>query len=151
MKFLKIYKTTYLAAIVANALWTTIELGHVRSNLDAHVIAAVFFVGNVVAWVGYQRGKPWGLELEQILSGGRMLMVLAGSTVFAADLVAWLSPIGWIFWYKLMSRTIPAHLGLYWCVCAVLLGMEGLYMYLLVHVPEERSAAVSPPSLSMNR
>ena len=130
--YTSLYKALYLIAILVNSIWVSMEFGHINENISFYVIAALTLSLNLIAWRAYRRGKLWGAELEEILSGGRILTILFASTVFGASLVAWLSPVGWILWYKLMFNAIPSDLPLYWLGCAILLVAEAFYMYCVV-------------------
>ena len=131
-KYVVSYKTLYMSAIVLNSVWMNIGLGRIAQNLSLLFIALTVFLVNWLAWRGYRLRLAWGIELEAILSGGRILTILLASTIVAADLVAWLSPVGWILWYKLMISTWPSRLFLYWSGCAGLLMAESVYMYSII-------------------
>ncbi len=126
--YVKIYKVIYLGLILANIALLMIDVGLTYGLLQIYFIDIAVFGINLAAWLGYKRDKPWALELEQILSLGRMLMVGLASTIFLADIVALFSPVGWILWYKVMFRVIDEmHRVWYWGGCAVLLVLESLY------------------------
>jgi|HubBroStandDraft_1064217.scaffolds.fasta_scaffold55297_2 hypothetical protein len=143
LMYVETYKLIYLALILANIAVLMIDLGVSYGLLQIYLIDIAVFAVNVVAWLGYRRGKVWGLEVEQILSVGRMLMVGLAATILLADIVSLYSPVGWVLWYKLMFKVIDeAHRVWYWSGCVALIGLESLYFRALTRASggESRSA-----------
>ncbi len=129
LRFLQGYKVVYIAAIGINALWAAIELERLALDLEIYVIAALFAILNIISWVGYRHGASWGRKAEEFLAIGRISAILIAATIFGAGVVAWLSPLGWILWYKVMFAAMRKSYALYWIGCATLLGLEALYLY----------------------
>lgn len=141
--FVRSYKALYLLAIAANAAALLVEVGFSLGILQIYLIDVALFGINSAAWLAYKQRKTWGLELEIILSVGRMLMILLASTIFLAGIVALFSPIGWLLWYKVMFKLIDRrHRAWYWSVCGTLLLLEALYLYCLEHVSRGDSVLV---------
>ncbi len=147
--YVELYKLIYLALILANLALLMVDLGLSYGLLHIYFIDIAVFAINVVAWLGYRRGKGWGLEVEQILSVGRMVMVGFASTILLADIVSLYSPVGWILWYKLMFKVIDeAHRVWYWTGCVALIGLESLYFRALTRASAGESRSALSQALS---
>src|SRR5579885_1175641 len=66
------------------------------------------------------------IELERLALDLEIYVIAA---LFGVGVVAWLSPLGWILWYKVMFAARRKSYALYWIGCATLLGLEALYLY----------------------
>jgi hypothetical protein len=144
-----IYKLIYLGLILVNIGLLTIDIGLSYGLLQVYFIDIAVFGINLLSWSGYRGGKGWGLELEQILSLGRMLMVGLASTIYLAGIVSLYSPVGWILWYKLMFGMIDErHRVWYWLGCGVFLVLESLYFRALTRVPRNEAGSALTEALS---
>jgi hypothetical protein len=143
------YKLVYLALISLNVALLVTDVGLNHGLLQIYFIDIAVLGINVVAWLGYRRGKGWALELEQALSLGRILMVALASTIFLAGVVSLYSPVGWILWYKLMFSVIDeGHRVWYWSGCAILLALESLYFCALTRVSPNEPGPARTEALS---
>ena len=131
--FARAYRMAYLILIVADLVLMLDWLGidGLKQNLDIYLIGVSIFVVNLASWLGYLRGKRWGFEIEQVLSIGRIFMILLGATVYAADIVGLFSAVGLILWYELMFSLLAKSYYLYWAGCATLMVLECRYLWIL--------------------
>ena len=141
MLFNRLYKLAYLTLIILNLLWFYVEVGHTEENLDLYEISAIVFLINLVGWIGYSRGYRWGKIIESALSVGRLFAIALAATIFGADLVVWLSPLGWLLWYKILLIGCAGSYVLYWIGCLVLAVLEGIYLWTLTNSSLQNSSS----------
>jgi hypothetical protein len=126
--FTRCYKWAYLALIMVNAVALFFTGGIAVGLLQIYFVAVAIFAINLYSWWGYRSRISWGLELESLLSCGRMITTIMGATIYLADVVALYSPLGLILWEGILFKVIvDSHRLWYWWSCAVLLALEVTY------------------------
>jgi hypothetical protein len=136
------YRLVYLATAVCNLLLLLVDVGIGEKNIALYGIYLAGLTVNAFSFLEYARGRRWACELETLLSVGRILGILIAMTIVSADLVAVLSPVGWILWHRVMVRTfLVVSRRLYWAACGVLLCVECVYLSCLIDAERWRTAA----------
>ncbi len=123
-----IYKSTCLVLILVNFYIPYEKSGFREEN--TWVVGLIALVLNLSSWVLYLASYRIGRLGEQVLSCGRMLIILLAVLVFFTDMIAYYSPVGFSLWLPLAEATVrrgTLYLPGWWSVCVVLLALEGAY------------------------
>lgn len=129
MNFVTVYKYVYLSAASLNLVVLLVkDFGEGIPVETVHYITNIgMVVANVVSWIGFRRGLNWGWIAEQILSLGRMAMLVCGATVAPIAIVMGLSAVSFTFWVPLVRASVEIGLWLLWSGVSVALGAEAIY------------------------
>jgi len=117
-----------MTLIVVN-LFMLYEYGGFRERTTWE-IAIVMLLSNLVSWILFSQRLSIGRLAEQILSFGRIAVVLLAAFVFFADVIALYSPLGLVLWTSLLRITellSKGKLVVWWLGCAALLALELVY------------------------
>ncbi len=88
IRYTDIYKAIYIILIIIGPF-----VGYLRCNFECNNIYGndsmhqrftfhlIVLVLNIVAWIEFRRGSSFGTIFERVLSIGRMLMIICGSSV----------------------------------------------------------------------
>ena len=135
------YRLVYLVTAICNLL-LLVDVGIGEKKIALCGIYLAGLTVNALSFLEYARGRRWACELETLLSVGRILGILIAMTIVSADLVAVLSPVGWILWHRVMARTfLVVSRRLYWAACGVLLWVECVYLSCLIDAERWKTAA----------
>lgn len=114
------YIGAYLGALGINL--AVVALGSEVYSAAVCFVAAIALGTNIIGVVGLWSRRPWGIALERALSAGRMVCIVAASTVFSASLLFY-SPTFHVIWKPLIEFG-SGSLWRWWLACVVLFGFE---------------------------
>ena len=126
--FVPLYKASYMTLIVVN-LFMLYDYGGFRERTSWE-IAIVMLLLNLVSWILFSQRLSIGRLSEQLLSLGRIALVLLAAFVFFGDVIALYSPLGIVLWLSLLRAAqalSTQRLVIWWFGCAVLLALELAY------------------------
>jgi hypothetical protein len=117
-----------MTLIVVN-LFMLYEYGGFRERTTWEIAIAMLLL-NLVSWILFSQRLPIGRLSEQVLSLGRITVLLLAVFVFFADVIALYSPLGLVLWLSLLRIAEALSRGrllVWWFGCAVLLALELAY------------------------
>jgi hypothetical protein len=126
--FVPAYKACYMTLIVAN-FFMLYNYGGFRER-TTWTIGIVVLVLNLLSWILFSQRLRVGQISEQMLSLGRIAVLLLAAFIFFADLIGLYSPIGVVLWLNLLRLTSALSASrflVWWLVCAILLALEFAY------------------------
>ena len=126
--FVPLYKASYMTLIVVNLFMLYDHAGfRERTSWE---IAIVMLILNLLSWILFSQRLSVGRLSEQLLSLGRIALVLLAAFVFFADVIALYSPVGIVVWLSLVHAAqalSTERFVVWWSGCAVLLALELTY------------------------
>ena len=121
------YKSVYLSILILNLVslhaWQPENV--TPDKTSAYISGVTTFLINLYGAWSLMRRAAAALILEQILSLGRMLVMLLASTVFPAGLLVY-SPAFFVVWRPVLAAA-QGRLYVLWAFCAIVLATEIRY------------------------